>query len=115
MKMIPKVLGGLCILWVLLGMTESYLKYQSSDLLKFWGNGAIKAANEVLQHSGDPRMLDGTPLTVSRQTLIMLTLRAEQPTDEALYRLVSVGFALMAGISFLFLSRRQTHDTPQSA
>jgi len=109
MKTVIKALMALCLLWVIFAMLESLIESSASDMLGFWGNGALKEADKALRDSGNPRVVDGTAVTVTRGTLIMLKIRAEKPTEEVVYLLVSAGFALIAAISLFCLSRRQTH------
>src|SRR5947209_7135131 len=99
MKIISRVLAAACILWVLLA---SIVPFGHPPLFDFWSAGAIKNADEIIARSGT-NVLDGTPLTVSRGTLMMLTLRAKVPDDRErtvqFLRWVSVAFALVAGTS----------------
>jgi len=116
MKIIPKILAAICLLFIVLAML---VPNKRPPLLEFWWTGAIKDADEIIAKSGDSHMLDGTPLTVGRGTLILLTQRAKEPDlregQVQFFRSTSIGFALVAGISLYMLSRRQRDDKTTSA
>jgi hypothetical protein len=111
MKILTRVLAMICLLWVCFAV---FVPLGHPPLFQFWSAGAIKDADEIITRSGT-NVLDGSPLTVSRGTLIMLTLRAKAPDDREstveFLRWVSIGFALAACGSLLCLSRRQTTDS----
>jgi hypothetical protein len=110
MKIVTRILAVVCGFWVCFAV---FVPLGHPPLFQFWSAGAIKDADEIIARSGT-NILDGTPLTVSRGTLMMLTLQAKAPEDRKrtveFLRWVSIGFALVAGGSLLSLSRRQTSD-----
>jgi len=115
MKIVTRVLATVCVIWVCFA---SFAPFTRPQLFDFWSAGAIKDAGEIIARSGT-NILDGTPLTVSRGTLIMLRLRAQAPDDGAdaakTFRWISVGFATVAGVSLFSLSRRHTSEKDSSA
>jgi hypothetical protein len=109
MKILFMVLAAVCALWVLLALMVPFHKPDNAPVdfqrlarfgfvvtmrsrflgletinkpppFEFWSAGAIKSAEDVIARSGS-NILDGTPLTVSRGTLMILTLRAKQPDE----------------------------------
>jgi hypothetical protein len=115
MKIFTGVLAAACIVWVCFA---SLVSFTHPPLFDFWSAGAITNADEIIARSGT-NILDGTPLTVSRGTLMMLTLRAKAPDNSQrsvqIFRWISVGFALIAGMSLFLLSRRNTIEKDSSA
>jgi hypothetical protein len=97
MKIFTRVLAAACIVWMCFA---SFVSFTHPPLFDFWSAGAITNADEIIAHSGT-NILDGTPLTVSRGTLVMLTLRAKAPDESQrlvqTFRWISIGFALVAG------------------
>jgi hypothetical protein len=115
MKIAFIVLVAVCALWGLFAMVVPINKPPPFQL---WSAGAIKDADAIVARSGT-NILDGTPLTVSRGTLMILTLRAKQPDDREsqveLFRWASASFAFLAAVGFYSLSRRHTHEKATSA
>jgi hypothetical protein len=104
------VVAAVCVLWGLFAMVVPINKPPPFPL---WSAGAIKDAEAAVARSGT-NILDGTPLTVSRGTLMILTMRAKQPDDREsqveLFRWASASFAFLAAVGFYGLSRRYTHE-----
>src|SRR3954468_9111808 len=108
MKIALRVFALICLLWALFA---AVVPGRPPPLLEFWWTGAIKDADEILAHSGDPNVIGGTnAVSVSRASLGLLTRRAKEPeirqSRERMFRWSSVGFALVAGISLFVSSRR---------
>jgi hypothetical protein len=104
------ILAAACVLW---GLFAILFPINKPPPFPLWSAGAIKDAETVVARSGT-NILDGTPLTVSRGTLMILTMQAKQPDDRKvqveLFRWASAGFAFLAAVGLCVLSRRYRHE-----
>ena len=109
MKISFIILAAVSVLWGLFAMAVPINKPPPFGL---WSAEAIANAEAVVAQSGT-NILDGTPLTVSRGTLMILIMRAKQPNDREsqveLFRWASASFAFLAAVGLYGLSRRHTH------
>lgn len=120
MRITLRVCAALCFVWATFAGFVLLVPHAPPPMLEWWTSEAIKDADKILADSGEPSVLDGKQLTISRKSLMLVTRSAKRKDSISERReaetafLVSSGFALVAGIS-LFLHTRKPRDNKLTA